>query len=143
MTIYDRLVEHVHDGGRYKIDLVNKTLRLGKEMVINEGQYEGELIGDLPRDPWEVLEDLYESYYNSCPSARTDRGSRYFKAKPVDEFDFLELLNGETRYEAQAKLEGFVLCAVLAGVLKWNPLYGTWFWRSPKHDDLRLLKIWF
>lgn len=141
MTIYDELVNHVHDGGRFKIDLVNKTLRLGKKVVIDEGRYEGDLIGDLPRNPWEMLEVLFEEYYNSCPSARTDRGSRYFKAKLTEDFSFEELL-GEPRYEAQAKLEGFILCAILTGLMTWNPLYG-WFWQSPKHKELVLLKDWF
>ena len=141
MTIYDKLVEHVEQGGRYKVDLVNKTLKIGKVVVINEGRYEGELIGDLPKDPWEVLEDLYDEFYNSRPSAWTDRDGRYFHARPAEEFTFADLVEGTPRMLAKAKLEGYVLCAVLAGLLTW-PGEG-WFWRSPKHDDFRLLKSWF
>ena len=58
----------------------------------------------------------------------------------MDEF---EIAAGEPRLIAQAKLEGFVLCAVLAGLLKWNPLYGNWFWQSQRYTKLVLLKEWF
>lgn len=143
MTIYDRLVNHVTDGGQYKVDLVEKNLRLGKELVVNEGKFEGELIGDLSVNPWEMLERLYDNFYHSRPSAWADKNGKYFKAKPGEDMDFVELAQGEPRHIAKAKLEGYVLCAVLAGLLRWNPLYGNWFWRSPQHEDLRLLKVWF
>lgn len=144
MVIFDRLVTHVTDGGRYKIDLKNKTLKIGKEVVIDEGRYEGELIGDLPCDPWEMADKLFDNYYNSRSSAWSDKQtSKYFKAKDSGEMDFTELVVGEPRLVAKAKLEGYILCAVLAGYLKWNPMFGNWFWKSPVHNDFVLLREWF
>lgn len=143
MTIYDKLVSEVTAGKTYKVDLVNKTMRVGKEVLINEREFEGDLIGDLPCDPWEMLERLYDNFYHSCPGAWSKRDGRYFKAKPGDEMSFIELAQGEPRHIARAKLEAYVLCAVLAGMLKWNQRFGSWFWKSKQHEDFVLLKKWF
>lgn len=143
MTIYDKLVEEVTNGACYKIDLVNKSLRVGKEVLIDEGNFDGDLIGDLPCNPWEMAERLYNNFYNSRPGVWSKHDGKYFKAKPGDEMDFIELAKGEPRHIARAKLEGFILCAVLSGLLKWNPRFGTWFWQSPKHENFVLLKAWF
>lgn len=143
MAIYDVLIQSVENGDYFLVNLETKSLRIGKEMVINDGKYEGELIGDLPCDPWEMLEKLFINYYLSRPGAWSERKKCYFAAKNVKEMSDIELACGEQRLIAQAKLEGFVLCAVLSGLLKWNPLYGNWFWKSKKYPELVLLKKWF
>ena len=143
MTIYDRLVQSVENGEYFSVNLETKSLRIGKEMVIDEGNYSGELIGDLPCDYWEMLEKLFINYYLSRPGAWSERKKSYFAAKNVKEMSDIELACGESRLVAQAKLEGFVLCAVLSGLLKWNPLYGNWFWKSARYPELVLLKNWF
>lgn len=143
MTIYDMLVTAVESGKYFKVDLKAKTLRIGKETVIDSGNYEGELIGDLPKDPWELAEDLFHNYYMSRPGKWSERKRTYFAAKDAGEMSDLELACGEPRLLAQAKLEGFILCAVLAGLIKWNPLYGNWFWKSGRYPEFVLLKEWF
>lgn len=143
MTIYDRLVNDVKDGKKFYVDLESKTLKIGKAVVINSGDYKGDLIGDLPCDPWEMAEKLFFNFYHSKPSAWSDKKRSYFAAKSVQEMDEFELAAGESRLVAQAKLEGFILCAVLAGYLKWNSLYGNWFWKSCKYPEFVLLKNWF
>lgn len=143
MTIYDKFVKGVASGRKFRIELKNKTMKLGKEVLIDEGKYVGELIGDLPKDPWEMLEDLFCRYYISVPCERSDRKPSYFATKEFKDMTDFELAGGEPRLVAQAKLEGFVLCAVLAGLLKWNPLYGSWFWQSPRYPQLVMLKDWF
>jgi len=143
MNIYNRLVESVSNGEYFYVNLKTKSIKIGKEMVIDEGNYCGELIGDLPKDPWEMLEELFINYYMSRPGARSERKKSYFAAKPINEMTDIELACGEPRLLAQAKLEGFVLCAVLSGLLKWNPRFGTWFWKSKRYPKLVLLKDWF
>ena len=143
MTIYDRLIEAVEDGKYFKVDLSSKSLKIGKEMVINNGNYEGELIGDFPVDAWEMLETLFFNYYMSRPGERSDRKKSYFAAKSSKEMSDIELACGEPRLIAQAKLEGFVLCAILSGMLTWNPKFGNWFWKSKRYPELVLLKNWF
>ena len=143
MTIYDRLVEEAENGNYFSVNLKTKSLKIGKEMVISEGEYDGELIGDLPCDPWEMLEKLFMNYYMSRPGAWSERKKSHFAAKDVKEMNDIELACGEPRLVAQAKLEGFVLCAVLSGLLEWNPKYGNWFWKSKRYPELILLKDWF
>lgn len=143
MTIYDRLVQSVENGEYFSVNLETKSLRIGKEMVINEGNYSGELIGDLLCNPWEMLEKLFINYYLSRPGAWSERKKSYFAAKNVKEMSDIELACGESRLVAQAKLEGFVLCAVLSGLFTWNRLYGNWFWKSKRYPELVLLKSWF
>ena len=141
-TIYDELVSSAENGVYFSVDLKTKSLKIGKEMVINEGEYTGELIGDLPRDPWEMLEELFVNYNLSRPGRWSERKKSYFAAKNIKEMSDIELACGEDRLVAQAKLEGFVLCAVLSNLLTWNRRSG-WFWKSPRHPELVLLKEWF
>ena len=53
-----------------------------------------------------------------------------------------ELVNGEDRNVAKAKLEGFILCATLAGYLIWDERkMGKWFYQG-KDKDLVILREW-
>ena len=89
-----------------------------------------------------TIEDLYAAYRTSTPPERTERRRQSFTALSVEELTDVELVCGENRDVAQAKLEGFILCAVLSGVLQWHDSYGSWFWRSDNHPDLVILKQW-
>ena len=142
MTIYDRLVAAAEEGKRVKVDLKSKSLKIGKEMVIDGGKYEGELIGDLPRNAWEMADELFCNYYHSRPGRMSDKKRSYFAAKSSSEMNDVELACGEPRLVAQAKLEGFILCAVLAGYMNWNPRFGNWFWKSVRYPEFVLLKEW-
>lgn len=143
MTIYDTLVDAVENGSSFKVDLKSKSLKIGKKVVINGGKYEGELIGDLPCDPWEMADKLFIRYYISRPGAWAEKKKSYFKAKPYEEMNEFELAGGEPRLVAQAKLEGFILCAVLAGLIKWDDRFGSWFRKSQKYPQFVLLKEMF
>lgn len=147
MSIYDRLIEAAEQGKSINIDLKNKTAKVGREVLIDSGEYSGELIGDLPKDPWELADDLFWNYYVSVPEYNRHPARDYFDAKESkrnrEKLTVQELINGEPRHVAKARLEGFILCAVLAGLMKWNPLYGNWFWKSGKYESFVLLKEWF
>ena len=91
MTIYDRLVQSVENGEYFSVNLETKSLRIRKEMVIDECNYSGELIGDLPCDHWEMLEKLFINYYLSRPGAWSERKKSYFSAKNVKEMIFSQI----------------------------------------------------
>lgn len=143
MTIYDELINAVRDGTKFYIDLKGKTMKIGRKVVIDNGIASDNLIGDLPCDPWEMLERLFVEYYNSRPGAWSEKKRSYFAAREASDMDELELAFGTPRLIAQAKLEGYVLCATLSGQLKWNDRFGSWFWVSKTHPELVLLKEWF
>ena len=47
------------------------------------------------------------------------------------------------REYAQAKLEGFILCAILMGHFKWDEeKMGKWYWQSKTEPSLIILRQW-
>lgn len=142
MTIYEEFIRRVEEGENFRINLHTKTLKVGKDKLIDAGIYEGELMLTYDMNVIKTIEDLYAAYRTSTPTERSERRRQSFKALSVEELTDVELVCGENRDIAQAKLEGFVLCAVLSGVLQWHDSYGSWFWRSDNHPDLVILKQW-
>lgn len=156
MSIYKELIDSVAEGVKFKINLVNKTLQIGKEKVVEKGKIVNEKYKDmeliLPSDlePYfsmqfgtinmlfTIIERLYEDYKHSVPSENYSDTS-YFKALSVDELTDCDLYSGENRNLAQAKLEGYILLASLAGWLIW-PNENHWYWKGI--DDLIVLHDW-
>ena len=62
-------------------------------------------------------------------------------ALPIEEIPDSMLWCMICREEACAALEGFVLCSMLNGTLKWLD-EKKWFWQSEVDNDLVLLKCW-
>ena len=90
----------------------------------------------------ETIEYLYHEYKFSTPSERSDKRTGYFKALSVHELTDAQLVCGTNREYTRAKLEGYLLCAVLGGYLKWDNSWGTYFWQSKYDPDLVILKQW-
>lgn len=146
MTIYNELMTKVDAGERFHIDFEKRNMKIGKQFLIKDGKYdeERELIGGTPLDVLSVIEELYQSYKYSLPSERScNKRKQYFKALRVDELTDRQLMTGCLREGAKARLEGFILCMVLNGNLKWNEeTMGKWFWQSKKDPDLVILRSW-
>ena len=150
MTIYAELVQRVSEGESFYIDFEKRTLKIGKEKIVDKGEYDGErkfftkpletgLIGIL-----KCIEILYEKYKFSLPSERSNgRRKKYFKALPIEEIPDEQLMVAERREVARAKLEGFILCMILDGQFIWDePFMGKWFYQSKHDPDLVILKKW-
>ena len=140
MTIYDEFIERVEKGGRFTVDIKNKTLKVNGTKLINNGEWKGDLI-DVD-NVMESLLHLYKVYKISTPSERSDRHKHIFKAKSLEELTDAELVCGMPREIAQAQLEGFLLCTILSGDLIY-PDETKWFWKSSEEQNLILLKDWF
>lgn len=155
MNFFDEMMVRVSDRMSVFIDLENKTLKFGKEKVVENGELT-EKYKDydyMPQfyscdNPWETIENLYESYRFSTPGKRDIDFYRkdsvrktYFKALPLDELDDATLVVGEEREIAKVELEGFVLLMTLENKLKWI-WEDKWFWQSEKYPDLIVLKKW-
>ena len=91
-----------------------------------------------------MIRDLYTSYKYSLPSERNDnKRRRYFKALSVDELTDEQLIKADKRETRQAALEGFILCSILTGQLKWDEaIMGKWFYQSVSDPDLVILRSW-
>ena len=149
MTIYEELIQRVSDGETFHIDFEKQTMKIGKQKVIDCGEYDESrtLCTNTLLEMSDVLswlETLYERYRYSLPSERSDsKRKKYFKALPIEEIPDELLMNAERREVARAKLEGFVLCATLEGQFIWDEEeMGKWFYQSDRSPDLVILRSW-
>lgn len=145
MTIYEELIERVFNGETFYINFEKRTMKIGKEKIIDNGEYDEsrELI-DFKGFVFERIDKLYENYKYSLPSERSDsKRKKYFKALPVEQIPDERLMVAERREVAQCKLEGFILCMILMNVFTWDEFtMGKWFWQSKNDSDLVILRSW-
>ncbi len=144
-NIYKETLGRVANGASFSVNFEKRSLRVDGKNLIKDGKYEGNLGCPVVTDSIQEIERLYSRYYHSVPSQRSDdKARRYFRALPEKEMTDEDMLYGIPREEAQAELEVFILCQILQGSLKWEDFAtGTWFWQSPNHPSLILLKKWF
>ena len=149
MTIYQELIDRVSNGETFHIDFEKRTMKVGKDKLIDGGEYEKErkLIEHTPADLDMVLEMIhgfYHEYKFSLPSERSDsKRKKYFKALPIEKITDEQLLYVSRREVAQAGLEGFILCIILLGEFVWDEeRLGRWFWQSKHESDLVILRGW-
>lgn len=155
ITYYDNLMDWVERGHAFRIDLKTKSMQLlSNEKCIENGDWfpDADLIHingicdekDKTKFCLDIIEELYHNYKYSTPTEKSEKYKQrnYFKALSPDEMTDEELVNGEDRNVARAKLEGFILCASLAGYLTWDEKkMGKWFYQG-KDKDLVILREW-
>ena len=149
MTIYEELIQRVTQGEPFYINFEERTLKIGKSKLIDNGIYDTnrKLFGNTAFTTPEIImiiDGLYRQYKYSLPSERSDSKRRkYFKALAFDELTDEQMLRAELREIRQAYLEGFVLCMLLEGQFRWNELtQGKWFYQSSCDADLVILRKW-
>ena len=148
MTIYEELIKRVGEGESFCVNFKNRSLKIGKKFVITDGVHDDsrELIAcsyDKLESILDVIDNLYCNYKYSLPSERSDSKRRkYFKALSINEMNDMQLIAGERREVAQARLEGFILCMILNGKFKWIEDLGKWFYQSKTDPDLVILRSW-
>ena len=149
MTIYEELIQRVQNGETFYVNFEDRTLKVGKDKLIDNGNYDTnrKLFGSTTFTAPAIImiiDGLYRQYKYSLPSERSDNKRRhYFKALKFEELTDEQLLRAELREVRQAYLEGFILCMVLEGQIKWNELtQGNWFYQSASDSDLVILRSW-
>lgn len=137
MTLYEKLIEDVENGKGFKIDLKFKYLRIGRKTYIKGGEIKDEI--DLIKNDcsWQEVKELWDNFQRSVPN--TNYKNHYFKGVDVEELEDFELVQNDSRYLAQAKLEGYLLLANLKGVLKWEQ-DDKYFYQD---GDMFILREWF
>jgi len=118
MTLYEKLIEEVENGKSFKIDLKSKFLKIGNKIYIKDGELKHEM--DLIKNDcsWSEVKEIWDNFQRSVPN--THYKNHYFKGVDESELDDFELAYNDSRYLAQAKLEGYLLLASMKGVLKWE-----------------------
>ena len=149
MSIYREMLERVHNGERFYIDFEKRTMKVGGELIVNSGEYDTskelyEVKIYSPQSLLGMIKEFYMNYKRSLPSERSDNKRRkYFKALPIEKIPDDKLLIAVRRETAQARLEGFILCAIITDQFKWDEkIMGKWFYQSEKDPDLVLLRSW-
>ena len=141
-NVYDEFIEKVETRKRFRSDVKKGLLRIGNKAIVKNGKYtDGVIAMEIPDNPLKKIEDLYGNYIKSIPSA-SDKRKLTFYAPTADDMNMEDLIFGEEREVARARLEGFVICLVASG-FKWKEEMGSWFWKSPNYPDLIILKSWF
>ena len=138
MTIYEELIQRVSDGETFHIDFEKRTMKIGKQKIIDNRKYDKNRILIKPLSFTEIygvlatIEEFYNNYKYSLPSERSDnKRKKYFKALTIDKLSDKQLMVAERREVAQAQLEGFILCMILEGKFVWDEsTMGKWFWLS-------------
>jgi len=140
MSIYNNLLERVSRGAKFKIDLVEKTLKVdGKEIILEGNLIDENDVGN--GNPWDILDTLYLSFKRSVPSERHNGNKPYFKCDSVEDLNDDEIAFNEPRNLAQFALECYVLFASVLGWFEWNN-DNHWFYQSKVFPELVCLREW-
>lgn len=143
-NIYEETIKKVEQGSRFSVNFQQRSLKIDEKYVIKNGKYEGEC--EIEQDGYslEIITQLFVRYHHSVPSERSvSKRKNYFIALPEQKLSDEDMLYGEAREVAQIKLELYVLLAIMTGTLKWDDFAkDKWFWQSPYHKDLIMLKDW-
>lgn len=150
MSIYYELIRRVESGETFYIDFEKKTMKVGNKFLIKDGVFDEnrKLTNILDSMELEdIIQHIEEEYYYykfSLPSERNDnKRKKYFKALSINELTDEQMIFAHNRELAQCRLEGFILCAILAGKFKWNEeKLGKWFYQSKNDPDLVILRKW-
>lgn len=140
MSLYSELLDRVSRGARYRINLVDKILKIdGREIVLEGNLIDENDVGN--GNPWEILETLFLSYKRSIPSAHHNGNKPFFKADSVEDLTDDEIAFNEPRNLAQFALEVYVL---FASVLGWLRMENEkhWFWQSKVFPECVVLREW-
>ena len=149
MSIYLEMLERVESGERFHIDFEKRTMKVGREIIINNGEYDTSKV--LYNGKYDnlnaILDEIRECYFDykySLPSERSDnKRKKYFKALRVDELTDEQLIVGKPRELTQYALEAFILCMIIRGDFVWDEkILGKWFWQDGFDSDLVILKRW-
>ena len=147
MSIYSEFMRRVEDGEPFHIDFQKRNMKVGKEYLIKNGEYDTKntlFISMGVDDVLTAVEGLYYRYKHSLPTEKSEKQRRkYFKACTIEELSDFHLFNPIRRDGAQARLEGFILCMILNGSFVWDEeKMGKWFWQSKNDPDLVILRDW-
>lgn len=146
MTLYDVLIKLATDSyNKIKIDLVAKTIKVGKQIIIENGsivqhkikvgddEYEWDGLIEKKQD----LDAIYAQYKYSVPSER-DCSKHYFKALSANELSDAQLVCGMNRLEARVRLEAYILLAWMRDLIRWTDT--SKFYYQGKDKDFVILK---
>lgn len=148
--MYNKIINQVRGGAKFRVDFKKRKLYVnGKSVQLNEEDL-GICKYDNLDDWLDRLEELYDDYKYSRPTAKSiDKQSKSkFKALTAEELVAMFGHNALTmieisRDEAQAALEIFILFSLTNGSFKPSELFNKdWFFQGSE-KSLVLVNDWF
>lgn len=120
-------------------------LRNGVKFTLNEPLIQSDDLRDLGiedclKNPYLVVEKLYQNYKYSVPSEHSQFSRQNFYAVKSDELSFKQLLNNMPRIKAQYMLETYIMFASIMKCFLWEN--DKHFFRIMNDNDLILYKSW-
>lgn len=141
MSVWQKFVNALNNEEKIYVNLYKKTLKIGKEMMIERGEIKTDESLTEREDglTWEYVTDLYEQFRTSVPGTGKTK-CKYFKGADESELSLVEKLRNPDRAYALAMLE----CALLIGGLSNTLTFadGQWFYQNPDNKDFVVLKNW-
>ena len=132
----------IGDGRNVQTDMNTMSIWIEGKKVMSRG---AECTGFPSMGTRDILnrieKELYPLYKHSVPTEKTRKA--YFKALKLSELTNDDMCFGQPRYTAKARLEAFLICAVLSGAFRWediDPEGRMYFWRSARDRNLVILK---
>lgn len=133
-------------GARVTVDLIKHSLDIDGAHLIDDGQWAGSLGIDRIDETMALamIEHAFAAFERSVPEHSARDHSRWFHSCSDDELADSELVTGQERPVAKARLEVTTLGLILNGSLtcQSQQMQGKWFWQSPNHPHLVILADW-
>ena len=144
----NEILDKVSAGSKFYVNFENRSVRVDGKLVVENGDFGEntyEDVGDFSLEgTLRTIEELYAEYRRSVPSERSESHRKtYFIALKEKYLDNDDMMYGEQREIARARLETYVLEAISRGWLYWDEeKMGSYFWQSKKHKTLIILREW-
>jgi len=137
-NIYKESINAISKGVPFSINIMKRNFSLGKRYIIKGGKMKKEIEYGIPL--YETLEEvcdemdrLYEEYYTSVPGEKSERQRHSFQSIDLEELTDEDLVSNMERGMARARLELYILLAIMSGQLVWdNRVMGGTFFRQSK-----------
>ena len=144
----NEILDKVSAGSKFYVNFENRSVRVDGKLVVENGDFGEntyENVGDFSLEgTLRTIEELYAEYRRSVPSERSESHRKtYFIALKEKYLDNDDMMYGEQREIARARLETYVLEAISRGWLYWDEeKMGSYFWQSKKYKSLIILRDW-
>lgn len=144
--IFNDTLAAVAGGARVRVSLDSHCLQVNGCDVINQGQWQGKL--GVPRvdeaTALAMIEQAFATFECSVPAHDGRDRSRWFAALDEDQLTDRDLVTGQERPRARARLELLTLSLIINGSLTPDgpQMQGRWFWQSKAHPRLVILTQW-
>lgn len=132
--------ELIEQGHPFKVDFHKRYIRVGKKVLMDNGEFFDQVDVESSDKPLELLQQLYNEYYYSTPSERSGYFRKlYFKAS--DEVSLGQMVLGGNREAKRFQLEVYMLYLIMN--YKWEDLFNSKHFFYKGENGMIVLREWW